>query len=181
MAAGGPENLLTCVAEPTIESAQALMKHPGIRLVVVTGGGGGGEGGDGARGKRAICAGPGNPPVVVDETADLDAGRPRHRPRRRRSTTTSSASSRRKSFAVDRIADALKREMLSERRCEVDGAARAAREDASSSSDGHLNRDFVGKNAAGIARAPASASSGDLRLLLAEVDDDRTRSCSSRC
>ena len=29
-----------------------------------------------ASGKRAICAGPGNPPVVVDETADIDkAGR----------------------------------------------------------------------------------------------------------
>jgi acyl-CoA reductase-like NAD-dependent aldehyde dehydrogenase len=72
---GGPSNLVTTIAEPTIESAQALMKHAGIGLVVVTGG-------PGVvkvalqSGKRAICAGPGNPPVVVDETADLDqAGR----------------------------------------------------------------------------------------------------------
>ena len=48
VAAGGPNNLVTCVANPTIESAQALMKHPGIRLVVVTGGGGVVQGGDGS-------------------------------------------------------------------------------------------------------------------------------------
>lgn len=69
--AGGPANLVTGVAEPTIESAQELMKHPGTRLTLVTGG-------EAVvhvamqSGKRAICAGPGNPPVVVDETADLD-------------------------------------------------------------------------------------------------------------
>ena len=45
VAAGGPRNLITCIANPTIESAQALMKHPGIRLVVVTGGGGVVQGG----------------------------------------------------------------------------------------------------------------------------------------
>ncbi|MBZ0299921.1 MAG: aldehyde dehydrogenase EutE, partial [Anaerolineae bacterium] len=73
--AGGPPNLLTCVLEPTIESAQALMTHKQVRLLAVTGGI--------AvvrqamkSGKRAVCAGPGNPPVVVDETADLEqAGR----------------------------------------------------------------------------------------------------------
>jgi acyl-CoA reductase-like NAD-dependent aldehyde dehydrogenase len=69
--AGGPQNVITGVASPTIESAQELMKHPDVRLVVVTGGG------EVVRaamnsGKRAICAGPGNPPVVVDETADID-------------------------------------------------------------------------------------------------------------
>jgi aldehyde dehydrogenase len=71
LAAGGPRNLITCIANPTIESAQALMKHPGIRLVVVTGGGGVVQAAM-QSGKRAICAGPGNPPVVVDETADID-------------------------------------------------------------------------------------------------------------
>jgi acyl-CoA reductase-like NAD-dependent aldehyde dehydrogenase len=71
IAAGGPRNLITCVASPTVESAQALMKHSGVRLVVVTGGGGVVQAAM-ASGKRAICAGPGNPPVVVDETADID-------------------------------------------------------------------------------------------------------------
>ena len=75
LAAGGPKNLITCIAHPTVESAQSLMKHPGIRLVVVTGGGAVVQAAM-SSGKRAICAGPGNPPVVVDETADIDkAGR----------------------------------------------------------------------------------------------------------
>ena len=71
MGAGGPPDLLTAPAEPTVESAQALMRHPGIRILLITGG-------EAvvklamSSGKRAICAGPGNPPVVVDETADLD-------------------------------------------------------------------------------------------------------------
>jgi acyl-CoA reductase-like NAD-dependent aldehyde dehydrogenase len=73
--AGGPANLVCAVAEPTIESAQEIMRHPTVNLLTVTGG----EGVVRAAmqsGKRAICAGPGNPPVVVDETADIDqAGR----------------------------------------------------------------------------------------------------------
>ena len=75
VAAGGPENLACAIPEPTIESAQELMNHPRVRLLLVTGGP--------AvvrealkTDKRAITAGPGNPPVVVDESADLElAGR----------------------------------------------------------------------------------------------------------
>jgi aldehyde dehydrogenase len=75
VSAGGPPDALTALASPTVESAQALMKHPGIRILLITGGGAVVKLAM-ASGKRAICAGPGNPPVVVDETADLDlAGR----------------------------------------------------------------------------------------------------------
>ena len=75
VSAGGPENLVTTVAEPTIESAQELMQHKGVRLLAVTGGSGVVRQAM-TSGKRAICAGPGNPPVVVDATADLElAGR----------------------------------------------------------------------------------------------------------
>ncbi|MCA9944216.1 MAG: aldehyde dehydrogenase EutE [Anaerolineales bacterium] len=73
--AGGPANLLTAVANPTIESATALMQHKDIRLLTVTGGAAVVRAAM-RSGKRAVCAGPGNPPVVVDETADLEqAGR----------------------------------------------------------------------------------------------------------
>lgn len=73
--AGGPANLLTCIQSPTIESAQALMTHKQVRLLAVTGGIAVVR--QAMRsGKRAVCAGPGNPPVVVDETADItQAGR----------------------------------------------------------------------------------------------------------
>jgi len=75
MEAGGPPDVITGVANPTIESAQELMRTRGVRLLVVTGGPAVVKEAMGS-GKRAICAGPGNPPVVVDETADLaKAGR----------------------------------------------------------------------------------------------------------
>ena len=69
-AAGGPPDLLTAPEAATIESAQALMIHPGVRLLLVTGGPGVVREAM-SSGKRAICAGPGNPPVVVDESADI--------------------------------------------------------------------------------------------------------------
>jgi len=69
-AAGGPRELLVALAEPSIEQTQALMVHPGVRLVVVTGGPGVVRAAM-SSGKKVVAAGPGNPPVVVDETADL--------------------------------------------------------------------------------------------------------------
>src|SRR5258705_115441 len=69
--AGAPEPLLHSVAEPTLDVAKALLRYPGIRLNVVTGGPGVVREALDA-GKKAITAGPGNPPAVVDETADLE-------------------------------------------------------------------------------------------------------------
>jgi acyl-CoA reductase-like NAD-dependent aldehyde dehydrogenase len=70
VAAGGPPDLVTATPEPTIASAQQLMNHPLVRILMVTGGPGVVEEARKTR-KRAILAGPGNPPVVVDATADL--------------------------------------------------------------------------------------------------------------
>jgi acyl-CoA reductase-like NAD-dependent aldehyde dehydrogenase len=69
--AGGPANLVATVERPTIASAQELMRHRQIRLLMVTGGPG--VVAEALKtDKRAITAGPGNPPVVVDGTADID-------------------------------------------------------------------------------------------------------------
>lgn len=70
--AGGPENCFATVGEPTLQSAEALMKHKGLRLLVVTGGPAVVKAAM-TSGKKVIAGGPGNPPVVVDETADLEA------------------------------------------------------------------------------------------------------------
>jgi aldehyde dehydrogenase len=67
----GIDNLICLVAEPTLESASALFNHRGISLICVTGGPAVARAAMKC-GKRAVVAGPGNPPVVVDETADLD-------------------------------------------------------------------------------------------------------------
>lgn len=71
MEVGGPANLMTCIETPTIASANEIMTHKGTDLVVVTGGGAVVKAAMNS-GKKCVAAGPGNPPVVVDETADLD-------------------------------------------------------------------------------------------------------------
>ena len=67
----GIDNLICLIAEPTLESADALFRHREVSLICVTGGPAVAKAALNS-GKRAIVAGPGNPPVVVDETADLD-------------------------------------------------------------------------------------------------------------
>jgi aldehyde dehydrogenase len=68
----GVANALTTVLEPSIEAADQIFQHPKIALLCVTGGPVVVKAA-GKYGKRVIAAGPGNPPVVVDETADLNA------------------------------------------------------------------------------------------------------------
>ena len=67
----GIDNLIAVIREPSLESAEAIFNHRRIALICVTGGPAVARAAMKC-GKRAIVAGPGNPPVVVDETADLD-------------------------------------------------------------------------------------------------------------
>lgn len=73
--AGGPANLITMTREPTMENVDKMAANPKIRLMAGTGG----MGMVNAllrSGKKCIGAGAGNPPVIVDETADIElAGR----------------------------------------------------------------------------------------------------------
>ncbi|MCC7192756.1 MAG: aldehyde dehydrogenase [Phycisphaeraceae bacterium] len=63
--------LINVIDPPTLRTAEEIFQHPGIPLLVVTGGPAVARAAM-KQSKRAIVAGPGNPPVVVDETADLD-------------------------------------------------------------------------------------------------------------
>ena len=67
----GIDNLICVITEPTLETADAIFKHRDVSLLCVTGGPAVARAAM-QQAKRAIVAGPGNPPVVVDETADLD-------------------------------------------------------------------------------------------------------------
>ncbi len=68
--AGGPKVLVTSVVKPTLDTAQIMYNHPLIRLLVCTGGPGVVKSVL-SSGKKAIGAGAGNPPVIVDDTADI--------------------------------------------------------------------------------------------------------------
>ena len=70
-AAGGPRVLVTGVVKPTLDTASIMYKHPSIKLLVCTGGPGVVRAVL-SSGKKAIGAGAGNPPVIVDDTADIE-------------------------------------------------------------------------------------------------------------
>jgi acyl-CoA reductase-like NAD-dependent aldehyde dehydrogenase len=72
VAAGGPPDLITAIPHPTLESAREVMHHPDVRVLLVTGGPGVVKEAL-STSKKAITAGPGNPPAVVDQTADVEA------------------------------------------------------------------------------------------------------------
>lgn len=67
----GISDLLATVVKPSLESFDILCKSPLVNMLCVTGGPAVVAAAM-KSGKRAVCAGPGNPPVVVDETADIE-------------------------------------------------------------------------------------------------------------
>ncbi len=176
LGAGGPRNLLCAVADPTIESAGALMKHPGVSLLVVTGGPGVVKAAMGS-GKKAICAGPGNPPCVVDETADIvKAGR----------DIVAGASfdnnvaciCEKEVLAVEGIAERLKHEMRANGAFELTGqqieavTRLVAPNFKGPRTESAPNKEMVGKDPSFIAKAAGIDAPAGTRLLLMEVGKD---------
>ncbi len=167
--AGGPENLLACVERPTIESAQQLMRHPGVRLLVVTGGPGVVKEAMNA-GKKVIAAGPGNPPAVVDDSADLDNAA-KHIVLGASIDNNIICTAEKEVIAVASIAGQLK-EKLAANACHfVDGKQLAALEKLVLAEGKHPNKDFIGKNAGVILRQIGVRADDNLRLVMAEVDE----------
>jgi acyl-CoA reductase-like NAD-dependent aldehyde dehydrogenase len=174
--AGGPPNLACAVARPTIETAQRLMTHPDIRLLVVTGG-------EGVvrsamkSGKRAVCAGPGNPPVVVDETADIEqAGRDIVRGASFDNNII--CVDEKELFVVESVADALKSSMCRHGAYEINSwqlnrLAKAIFDKVPGAWEhGTMNKSFIGKNARVLLREIGIDVGDEIRLVLAEVKKD---------
>ena len=66
----GIENLICTIEEPSIESFNQICANEQVSILAITGGPAVVKAAM-KSGKRSICAGPGNPVVVIDETADL--------------------------------------------------------------------------------------------------------------
>jgi len=172
--AGGPPNVLCAIANPTIDSAQILMKHPKIKLLVVTGGPAVVKVAMNS-GKKVIAAGPGNPPCVVDETADLvKAGR----------DIVNGAGfdnnivciCEKEILTVSQIADKLKEEMVKNGAYELKGeqiekvTKLVISDPGKPGHEGTSNKEYVGKDASVIARDIGLDISDQTKILLCEVD-----------
>ncbi len=151
------------------------MHHPGIRLVVVTGGGEVVKAAM-ASGKRAICAGPGNPPAVVDETADIEKAA---RDIILGASTDNNiiCTDEKETIAVASIADSLiasmgrqgavviPRERLAELERVVFSELRGPRQRSK------VDKDLIGKNASVILAKMGISAPDSVRLVVAEVDE----------
>lgn len=172
--AGGPANIITTVDEPTIEAAQTMMDHPLISLLVVTGGPGVVKEAM-KRPKKVIAAGPGNPPVVVDETADIvKAGK----------DIVAGASldnniiciDEKEILVVESVADRLKAEMVKNGAFELDRRQTeeltkiVVADPGRPGHEGAINKKYVGKNASVLADLIGLKVPEETRILLAEVD-----------
>lgn len=172
--AGGPPNVITTTPEPTIESAQYVMKHPDINLLVVTGGPGVVEVAMNS-GKKAVCAGPGNPPVVVDETADIEQAA-RDIIKGASFDNNIICVLEKEIIAVEAIADRLKAAMLARGVVELNSSQLSRlmkvilQEDHGPGKHGVINKAFVGKNPSVILKEIGMGVDDQVRLAIAEVD-----------
>ncbi len=175
----GIANTMTTVREPSISSAEQIFKHPDVALLCVTGGPAVVRAAS-KHGKRVIAAGPGNPPVVVDETADLDKAA-------RDIITGGSFDNNllcigeKEIFVVKQVADAFKAAMKKAGAFELDAAAidrltKAAFEFKGEYSGGcghgHLKRDLIGKDASVVAAAAGVKIPAGTDMLFGETAAD---------
>ncbi len=174
-AAGGPATLLTTVAEPSIETAQQLFTYPGIDLLVVTGGEAVVKAAKKVTDKRLMAAGAGNPPVVVDETADI--------PKAARDIVFGASfdnnivcADEKEIIAVDAIADYLKAEMTKHQAVELtpqqgEELAHIILEEYPGPK-ARINRQWVGRDAYKLAKEIGLNVPKETRLLFVETDKD---------
>ncbi len=168
VAAGGPENLVTAVEESSIEVVQEMMKHPKVDMITAAGGPGVCQAAL-QSGKKAIVGGPGNPPVLVDETADIAKA----------ATDIVKGASfdndilcigEKVIIVVDSVADALMRELKRQ------GAYEARGEEAERIinlvvADGKIRREVVGLDAGVILKMAGIMTREEPKIIVIELSD----------
>jgi len=175
----GIENLVCIIESPSLDSFKAMCAHEAVRLLCVTGGPGVVKAAM-QTGKRAICAGPGNPPVLVDDTACLE--------RAARCVINGAAYDNnllcigeKEVFALDNIADEFMAEMEKQGAVRLNaGQLERLTREAFTFKEGQgagcpepvVNRNLIGKDATVLAKAAGANVPDKTQLLFAETDRD---------
>ncbi len=173
----GITNLITIVEQPTLDSFKAICTHEAVRLLCVTGGPGVVAAAM-QTGKRAICAGPGNPPVLVDDTACMK--------RAARAIIQGAAYDNnllcigeKEVFVLDKVADELIAQMEKAGAVRLKGAQLDALTKAAFTfKEGHgagcpepvVNKALIGKDATVLAKAAGVNVPDKTELLFGETD-----------
>ena len=171
---GGPKELLTAPLNPTMDTSKVIMTHKEVRILVVTGG----EAVVSVAmksGKKVIAAGPGNPPVIVDDTANI---------KKAADDILRGASfdnnilciAEKEAFVLNSIYSELRDEMIRKgayelKRHEIDIVTK---EVFTKNKNGEtvVNRKHVGKSAAVILKACNISVHQNTKLIIAEVKED---------
>ncbi len=173
----GIHTLVTIIEQPTLESFKAICQHEAVRLLCVTGGPGVVKAAM-QSGKRAICAGPGNPPVLVDDTCC---------PTRAARAIIQGAAydnnllciGEKEVFVLDSVAGALMTRMTENGavKLNADQLERLTKaaftfQDGQGGGCPHasVNREFIGRDASVLAQAAGVDVRPDTQLLFAETD-----------
>jgi len=174
----GVTNVVTTTVEPTIEAAEQIFHHPKVALLCCTGGSAVAKAAA-LSGKRVIAGGPGNPPVVVDETADLDHAA--------RCIIDGAAFDNnllcigeKEVFVVASVADAFIAAMKRAGAYQLDAPAIDRLTKAAFAFEGggggcaraHVKKDLVGKDTAVLARAAGVQAPQGTDLLFGETDEN---------
>jgi len=173
----GIENIACIIEKPTLDSFNALCKNEFTRLLLVTGGPMVVKAAM-QTGKRAICAGPGNPPVFVDDTCC---------PTRAAKAIISGAAfdnnllciGEKQVFVLDQVADQLMQKMSENGAVKLNPAqlekltkAAFTFKEGQGGGCAHasVNRDFIGKDPSVLAQAAGINLPSGTQLLFGETD-----------
>jgi len=167
--AGGPENIMTAVAEPSLRTAKIIMEHPDIDMIVATGGGSVVRAAL-STGKKAIAAGPGNPIVVVDTTADI-ANAAQCIVEGSSFDNNILCIGEKSILVMDSVADDLIQNMC---QCGAQLVDSSELQEITKLvvKNGGQNREFVGKYATEILEKAGINASNDTKIIIAETNSD---------
>ncbi len=168
IAVGGPGNLINAIETPSMEASTELMRHDDVKLVCVTGGPGVVKVAFSC-GKKVVAAGPGNPPVVIDETADLDKAA---------KDVVDGASfdnnvmciAEKECIILNPVFDKVREKMKQHGAFEIKGEEINKLMNVLFDSNGQLIRKWCGKDARVILKEIGIHVSDDIKLIIAEVD-----------
>jgi aldehyde dehydrogenase len=173
----GIENVVCVIEKPTLDSFNAICKNENTRLLLVTGGPMVVKAAM-QTGKRAICAGPGNPPVLVDDTCCLT--------RAAKAIIEGAAFDNnllcigeKQVFVLDQVADKLMQKMSENGAVKLNSAqlerltkAAFTFKEGQGGGCAHAstNKEFIGKDPSVLAQAAGINLPSGTQLLFAETD-----------
>lgn len=166
--AGGPENLVVSVDAPTMDKVNVMLNHKKIKMLCATGGPGVVKAVL-STGKKAIGAGAGNPPVLVDNTADIEKAA-RDIIAGCSFDNNLPCVAEKEVIVLDEVADYLIFNMRQSGAYEIKCREKLAKlENLVLNADGSPNKDYIGKDADYILRQIGIEVGPEIRVIIMET------------